>query len=353
MLLEDLMYNYEGKSVETINEETYLDLYNESMKYNPKLKEVDACFDRILKSGGNKKRNMFDKKIIEKEFSKVERLFDKIFNIDCNITLDDKTKRLEYAACIEISADDIKLIAEEIIESKEGYCFKTVRHTNMWIQDKLLELIKENNLSAKCLTGVLLHEIGHKVFLKINTKYDKEANIMILTISGTIATVNIAGFVAASIEIMLVSILVYVIGSIIMFDIQNKAYLKGEINCDNMAVEYGYSSYLYELFVIFNDNKNLSSYKHKKGNAHYMFKRLTQINDKLDQELNDATNEKDRKVIRDAQDKIREIESNKNYSLKFNKDSLFTKIKGLFGKGKNLKEDYIDDELDEMLDELI
>jgi len=242
------------------------ELILESMHKNPYVDEVTIHIDNILKHLKKddssivkyQRMNPNDKYII-REMKEMERCFNKAFNINVHFLFDTEDyNKVRYGACIFITDTDAKEVEkkiETIIETKEeGYHFIKIKECKVQVQEAIFYFIKNNNLNARHLTAILLHEIGHKVFLQLNTKI--EGNYYKVRIgSYVLCTLEITAGIIALPKLITLLVAVPLLGYLNLGALGNvlssKEYSKTESNCDNMAIMYGYGKEIYEVFVKF------------------------------------------------------------------------------------------------------
>ena len=311
-------------------------LLNEEVYNVKEFREIDNCFQRLIDSlvespeikksrevgiNSNKSKYKFilEEKIIDTEFTKIEKIVKKVFNIDLNIKLDLKTKNLEYFACIFITKDDVKKATsniEEIIkDEKYGYHYIKIKKAECLFQWQTFVYIKQVNenpknyncekITGKHLTAVLLHELGHKIYLKFAYNKSKDDGSFLISINDNKPKIikttsqnkkkNFAEIVALTVSLILFYIVTLGFGALIDYN-RTKEYSRVEGYSDRLAIKYGYGKEIYQFFLAIEKNINgmivtkKSPFIYRFANATYMRKNEMKAN--IQREINDPSNNK-------------------------------------------------------------
>lgn len=168
-------------------------LLNEDMytANRQKLKTVENLFDQALALIDKDNWRRSDRAGIQKLFDKISVIINKKFNVEMRLMLDvkaAKTSSVAYTVYTEDVADIIKSQVEEIvIDEKYGYHFIEAKKIDVSFELVALsgflnlgEIINKNGYSYKFegrhMVSVLLHEIGHNVFIPFYFDQDNDKN---------------------------------------------------------------------------------------------------------------------------------------------------------------------------------
>ena len=307
------------ENVINIYEESFFEnILNEAIYTNPYIKQIEAHFkeilDKCLVKDAKYKMGYapidIKNKTLNQNLDKIEKLFNKAFNINCHIKLDkDNPDKVIYGERIWITQDEMeeamKTVDGGVKEGKSGLYFVNIKKCDIDIQEAFLKFILKNHLNERHLVAVLLHEIGHKLFLKLNIKLDKKHAIIELVNTGTSFSVMLAGAALASLNVLFIipAILALVACPVISTINSFKNYSATEGNCDNNAVIYGYGKEIYEVMAMFElmDSKYLATKRNfirNLFNADYQRRNLIYLN--IQKEINNPENsEKDREKLKE------------------------------------------------------
>ena len=168
-------------------------LLNEDMytSNRQKLKTVENLFDQALALIDKDNWRRSDRAGIQKIFDKISVIINKKFNVEMRLMLDvkaAKTSSVAYTVYTEDVADIIKSQVEEIvIDEKYGYHFIEAKKIDVSFELVALsgflnlgEITNKNGYSYKFegrhMVSVLLHEIGHNVFIPFYFDQDNDKN---------------------------------------------------------------------------------------------------------------------------------------------------------------------------------
>jgi hypothetical protein len=264
--------------MEVFNENFIL---NEKIFDEPLTKKIDKEFDKLLsyvkyKNGIPDTQKPFSEIVknyenikvdgeINKILKNIQNYYNKIFNMNIKLHLDTKRRIRPYGfAYILIERSDVEEAMSEIqktITTDDGYKFLKIQNADIYIEEYLLRFIKTYNdsFSGRNLTAIILHEIGHKLFLKVNCKKSSNdrVKVTISNITG-IAILMVSFIVAATdqgnisiskkITGIIIGIISFTSSTMLSSIISIKSYYKTEGNCDNVAAKYGYGKEIYDFF---------------------------------------------------------------------------------------------------------
>lgn len=168
-------------------------LLNEDMytANRQKLKTVEILFDQALSLINRDNWRRSDRAGIQKIFDKISVIVNKKFNVEMRLMLDVKAAKassVAYTVYTEDVADVIKSQVEEIvIDAKYGYHFIEAKKIDVSFELVSLtgllnlgEITNENGYSYKFegrhMVSILLHEIGHNVFIPFYFDQDNDKN---------------------------------------------------------------------------------------------------------------------------------------------------------------------------------
>lgn len=168
-------------------------LLNEDMytANRQKLKTVENLFDQALLLINRDNWRRSDRAGIQKIFDKISVIVNKKFNVEMRLMLDVKAAKassVAYTVYTEDVADVIKSQVEEIvIDAKYGYHFIEAKKIDVSFELVSLtgllnlgEITNENGYSYKFegrhMVSILLHEIGHNVFIPFYFDQDNDKN---------------------------------------------------------------------------------------------------------------------------------------------------------------------------------
>lgn len=268
--LLDGSYSYymETKFKNLKEDKEYISLM-ENMYKNPYVDKMVDILQNVINgyvkkssitANGYQNFNLNDKKLISL-FKSLEDCMNKAFNLKSNIKISTEyPNKIGFGACIFVNEDDYNEamnneIEKIIKENKTGLSFVKINKCEIWIQEYLFKFIVKNNLNARHIVAVLLHEIGHKLYLKLNTKIEGKHTIISLILAGMEVSIPIiitsATILGATPWLFLLNIplgILFASGNILN---SVNSYSNTEGNCDYNAITYGFGKEIYELFVYF------------------------------------------------------------------------------------------------------
>ena len=346
ILLENYIKNYNIK-------EDFFSILHENVYDVKDLNKIDNAFNEIIdkcaiieEDRTGKKYTFKNPEILDKNLSIIEKTIKKIFNIELNIKIDVKTPKLKYFACIYITDEDIENVKndiKEIIEDEKfGLHYLKVKKADILFQVHSFFYVKDFNserkLNGRHLTSILLHEIGHKIYLKLaynkNAKGDyllsindsKEVGFKIYGKKDKNTKKKLNEIVACSILIVL-SWLAMTITSYVSSIFNTKEYTRVESYSDRLAIQYGYGKEIYQFFLtieLWSKGKlttNKSFFLTKLLDADYI--RRKEMKSNIVKEINNGNNTKEQiKMLKEILKFIEEIEKDAekgNYRYNFNK----------------------------------
>lgn len=252
----------------------------------------------------------------EKELRNIEKLILRLFNAKIIFKFDDASnpKVLNYGMMIFPSMQELKgKIRDAVEKNKEGFYLRSCSNVLVVMDLGLLTLLKKYNKNERYLTAVILHELGHKIYVRSQYDVKDEADNKIILLSLVGFTVTIASTALG----FILPFLIINFGIIMSLPyINNKAYVDSEHLSDLTAVKYGYGSETYELMDMF-----YSLTKRKRDSRIKLIRqfanitnasrmRREEIEKALKKELQDSRNSKEQKEL--IKSSLKELKKIKN-----------------------------------------
>lgn len=356
------MYTMKQKSFVPLNE----DMYTANRQ---KLKTVENLFDQALALIDKDNWRRSDRAGIQKVFDKISVIINKKFNVEMRLMLDvkaAKTSSVAYTVYTEDVADIIKSQVEEIvIDEKYGYHFIEAKKIDVSFELVALsgflnlgEITNKNGYSYKFegrhMVSVLLHEIGHNVFIPFYFDQDNDKNYRVKIgkqkpiiiykdflkykelsagmrfLAATLSLISVAALGVASAGVLpatfFASLGISAASAILSHAIAKsdktfaKDYMRNERNANTLPFQYGYVKEILEETVMIQklivDGEFSGLYKNFQKmdksfwtNGGYQSIITKDIMGMINTELNNPnTNEKDKALLKKAKETyLREI----------------------------------------------
>lgn len=346
-------------------------LLNEDMytANRQKLKTVENLFDQALALIDKDNWRRSDRAGIQKLFDKISVIINKKFNVEMRLMLDvkaAKTSSVAYTVYTEDVADIIKSQVEEIvIDEKYGYHFIEAKKIDVSFELVALsgflnlgEITNKNGYSYKFegrhMVSVLLHEIGHNVFIPFYFDQDNDKNYRVKIgkqkpiiiykdflkykelsagmrfLAATLSLISVAALGVASAGVLpatfFASLGISAASAILSHAIAKsdktfaKDYMRNERNANTLPFQYGYVKEILEETVMIQklivDGEFSGLYKNFQKmdksfwtNGGYQSIITKDIMGMINTELNNPnTNEKDKALLKKAKETyLREI----------------------------------------------
>ncbi|AST99826.1 capsid maturation protease [Bacillus phage PBS1] len=292
----------------------------EKIYHRTELDQLDDCFEEILNLLPSKN---FKDAGFKRNISKIEKLLKSTFNIDCKIFLHPTlSNKVSYGMRIFPSYEEMKGQYLEAIESKKkGYQLIDCHNVSIEIEGSLLNLFKREGATARMLTAILIHEIGHKVYVKVQNALRDEENsknmanigygmglamaVLSMTVRMGKRTLSVPLTVMSPI-IGFVGLVMIVMGTSSLMDfVANKYYSEREIYSDSLAVKYGYADEMYQTLSMLQNHTN-STHKIStnvfinwiRKNLNFYYLRRKGVIDVLKKEYQTAETELEKELIK-------------------------------------------------------
>lgn len=295
-----------------------MNLLNEEIYRRKETDLIDAEFKKLisfLMNSDIKKLKTVDLNIkFERELRNIEKLVFNLMNAKIILKVDDSTsfKRLSYGMMIFPSMQEVSGKIRDCIENeKEGFYLRDCSNVLIVIDQGLLGMVRHYGLNEKHLTSVLLHELGHKIYIKKQRElyYDNDNTNAIIRIFGMLISVPL-GLVNIAIPI------VFLFASYLVISTNSeKTYASSEHLSDLIAVKYGYGTEMFEILNIFYKNSKDKRFKRAKllndllNSLNVSKMRRDKVINALKQELNDSKNSKEeKKIIKKALEEMKKME---------------------------------------------
>ena len=306
---------YELENIDRINEDIFKEsVLIETMANAPMLRKVDEYFDELIDmisfKHSDEVKNQIDVTRMtsnpewETKLLNIVKIINRLFNIDLTFRMDpaNALKPPTYFAATEIPSVSVKVLSAKILEDGEGYHFYKIKKMVIFLQESFFVYCKRSKLRGRTITSVLLHEIGHHVFLKVNTKINNSRTKLEIVVNGVTIVSSSLTFIVSLLSVFSKSsneknaplATVKVISMIIDFlSVQLSVYLAKnslryveiESNCDSMSVKYGYGKEIFELFAYLAGPGD--KFKEKRN---WYLQRIDNITKMIDDEIKDPTN---------------------------------------------------------------
>jgi hypothetical protein len=232
----------------------YNTLLLEEIYNRPELTTVDKLFQEIM---DNLPSQDFKKPVFKNNLAKISKLMLKVFNVDCKIFLHPAmSNNISFGMRIFPSYEEMKgQFLDAMEKSKEGFKLIDCHNVSIEIDGAFLNHVKKNNGTARELTAVLIHEIGHKVYVKVQKDiYSKEYDLTRgKSVSIRVNRAKIIRNMMSDINpvLMFGNVLMAFIGTSSIKDLLSiKYYSEREIYSDSLAVSYGYGKEIYNTLTM-------------------------------------------------------------------------------------------------------
>lgn len=326
----------------------------EEIYRRPETALIDAEFKKILDWFYNEdniykvKKNKFDvDTYFKKELNNIEDLIKKLLNATIMLKFDRASSfdRLSFGMCIFPSNQEMhNKIRKEIENPKKGFYLYECTNSTVFMDFALIKILVKNKLDSRFLTAVLLHELGHKIYVKkqddiyrygstkdVLTDGAKKNKKIVKGVTTVSYLVCLGGMVLASIsegknKLQVVSAITAVVSAMLSFSSsimlsaygQNAQYVESESLSDLVAVKYGYGYEIAKTMDIFyamskikieRQCKLLSWFKKNTNELNTSKMRREQVKKALELELKDSSNsEVEKKKIKAILDAIKDME---------------------------------------------
>lgn len=341
------MYRMKQKSfipkTSVLNEDMYL-------SNRKKLEKVERLFDEALALVDAKNWRRSDRAGIQKIFDKISVIINKKFNVEMRLVLDVKAPKPSSIAYTVYTEDVLNIlrsqVEEIVINEKTGYSFIEVKKIDVSfelvaLKDflKLGTFTTKNGHSFKFegrhMLSILLHEIGHNVFIPFYFDQDNDKNYRFKIGNGKpiIIYKDFLEYRSLSTMEKVVSIILTYIGAVGLVTAlagsvkiasldktYAKDYMRNERNANTLPFQYGYikemleeTAMIQKLIVdgsfngVFREFKKMDAKYWSNGGYQSIITK--DIMGMLNTELSNPNNgERERKMLKDIKDfYVREI----------------------------------------------
>lgn len=288
---------------------------NEEVFRREETNKIDLEFKKILKFVKENDIKTLANTDLNTKFSSelksIETLIFKLFNAKIIFKFDDASdpRKLSYGMMIFPSMQELKGKIKDAVErEKEGFYLRSCSNVLIVMDLGVLTLIKKEGFNERHLTAILLHELGHKVYVR--SQHDVRSkginNQFILTFLGVTVTISFT-----MLPIALPFIFLAGIYGMLQYNATN-TYVQSEHLSDLTAIKYGYGTETYELMNSF--YKLTENKKHIKVKAlRQMFNilnsskmRRDEVEKAIKKELNDSKNSPtEKKLLKNALEEIK------------------------------------------------
>jgi Peptidase family M48 len=279
----------------------------EAIYHRPELDEMDKCFEEILSLLPDK---TFTNPRFKVNITKIEKILKKVFNVECRIFLHPMMNdRVTYGMRIFPSYEEMKGQYLDALEDEDkGFQLIDCHNVSIEMEGSFLNFLKKNGGTARMMSAVMIHEIGHKVYVRVqNQLYGKEGQTQ-----GTAIAIGLGGIITGGVlsavnpAIGLTAMLIAFLGTSSFMDfVATKYYSEREIYSDSLAVRYGYGNEMYQTLSLLQQEAKRNHTKNPvkfldwlNKNLNYYYLRRKGVIDILRQELKEAQTDKEREYIR-------------------------------------------------------
>jgi hypothetical protein len=223
----------------------------ESIYRNSDLEKIDILFDSIM---GEYRKGSIDKNTMKKRLDEIGKIVKRVFNLKTTVFISRSgRKNIEFGMLIIFPVDEFTKEVEHAIETdRDGFKITDLDcETEIHIEEAYIRKASENGLTGRHMTSTLLHEVGHKIYLKeqevLDDKKDKEGRILGLLGKAAAAPMVSAFFIPLSKKIKLLILAIYFSAGFLT-SLRNSFhfYNKSEMMSDRIPTRYGYAKEFYE-----------------------------------------------------------------------------------------------------------
>lgn len=249
------------------------------------------------------------------ELKAIETLIFKLFNAKIIFKFDDASnpRVLSYGMMIFPSMQELKgKIRDAVEKEKEGFYLRSCTNVLVVMDLGVLTLIKKEDFNERHLTAILLHELGHKVYVRSQNdiRVRGSENQFLLSILGITVTVSIP-----VLPVILPFIFLAGIYGMLQYNATN-TYVQSEHLSDLTAVKYGYGTETYQLmdsFYRLTQRKKDTKIKALKVMLNILNSskmRRDEVEKAIKKELNDSKNSPtEKKLLKNALEEINKIKN--------------------------------------------
>lgn len=329
---------------------------NEDIYRRPETALMDKEFKVILdyfKKGDNLDKCIKNKTDVDKMFSRqltnIEKLMKKLLNAGIILRFDRASnKKLSCGMCIYPSNEEMHGKIKTAEETGKGFYLYECHNSLVLMDLALYKIFIEHNMNERGLTAVLLHELGHKVYVerqhgefdRAGRKINNRATgirVIVTSISGVLTFMISNNKLAKYVPIA--GIIGYILSfglTLLYLNSRNKisvdTYVKTEHLSDSLPIRYGYGYEIAKCMDIFYSMSKIQDASKNKfikfiqnnlllgsGNNDLNTDRLRreEILKVLKQEYNNPNNsEHEKKILKKIIDDVEEM-------MRLNEESLF------------------------------
>lgn len=293
-------------------------LLNEEIYRRTETDLIDKEFKKILQGIKDENPKNYKSADLNTKFSvelgNIEKAVFKLMNCKIILKFDDASnyKRISYGMMIFPSMQEIHgKIVDAIEKQKEGFYLRECTNVLIVIDIALLTLIKKFNLNERHLTGILLHELGHKVYVRSQTIINNKTkrDVVNLVVFGTVFAIPLF-----LLNFALPFIFLFGVYQFANFRV-TKGYVNSEHLSDLTSVKYGYGQETFEVMNIFYSMDKTKRFKRLKllnallNSLNSSKMRRDKVKKALKKELGDSKNSKEEKdLIRKSLEEIKKVE---------------------------------------------
>jgi hypothetical protein len=266
----------------------------EKVYEEPRLDAVDQCFANII--GKCKRSNRPD---CSSDLEMLGGLMREVFGIQCVVEIYPASPgdKFFFMSCSP-SVEDIMQVSNGMARGEKGITFDRLTGVVVTLDGKALDRAADGAFTAKEMTAVLLHEVGHKADLKGESNWATAylaTQLVLLGLTGAaLAVIPGAGAVIAI-------PLAFILSSGFVEEMRRS---KIEQSADSMAISYGYGpelhSVLKKLGAMAESQRDTQTERKVQWAATTLLSfhhRRAEIIRELERELREAKTDSQRKLI--------------------------------------------------------
>lgn len=235
-----------------------MNILNEEIFRRPETLKIDEQFDIIIKRFKSKefreginRGSINPSKELKQNLKNIETAIESLFAGDIILRFDDHSdfNRLDFGMCIYPSTKELHGLLEDAIENKgEGFYLGDCHNCLVFIDLALINIILKNDWNGRYLTSVLLHELGHKIY--VSTQEDILSGRAMVTVKVGGKERVFKGLIAEVTSTVIYFILLFLSFSLAIKQLNSK-YVRSEHMSDSVAVKYGYALEIYRILDSF------------------------------------------------------------------------------------------------------
>lgn len=251
-------------------------LLNEEIFRRPETLKIDEQFDIIIKRFKSKEfregvanGSINPSKELKQNLKNIENAIESLFAGDIILRFDDHSNfnKLDFGMCIYPSTKELHGLLEDAIENKgEGFYLGDCHNCLVFIDLALVNIVIKNDWNGRYFTSVLLHELGHKIYVKTQDDIVNGTTTVMVKIGDKEKVFK--GFIAEVATSLIYFVFLFIVYAFSLKSL-NTRYVKSEHMSDTIAVKYGYALEIYRVLDVF---YSLTKAHKKRSSFNILFK---------------------------------------------------------------------------------